>query len=269
MIDLSYFIDDFLGRAWLAGIMLAALCGPFGCLVIWRRLSYFTETLAHASLSGVAIGLVFSIYPIWMMIGASLITAFLLDRWQHKLSLATDNILGLFAPLGMAVGILLLNLFRQQIRVDIMAILLGDILAVNPLELAEIALVSLVALGLLCWRWRPIFAAIVNHELAEVEGLPVKRDQLLYTSLLAIIVALAVKLVGILLVTSLLIMPALAARYLTKTPESMAIVASIAGMIAVTLGLAASLWLNLPSGPTIVVVSFLLFLGAAGPKLIK
>ena len=251
-------LDDFLVRALLAGIGLALVTGPAGCFVVWRHLAYFGETIAHSALLGVVLALVLRIDLVIGIFASACTVALLMFSLQRRGTLPADTILGLLAHGGMAVGLVTLAFF-PNIRVDLQALLFGDILAVSRTDVAVIwgggALV-LVVLGRI---WRPLLAATVNVDLATVAGLHPDRTRLVFGLLTAAVIAVAIKIVGILLIVALLVIPPATARRFASSPEQMAVAAALAGVISIAGGLFASARLDTPSGPSIVVAALLLF----------
>lgn len=242
---------EFLWLALLAGIVVALGAGPLGTLVVWQRLAYFGDTLAHSALLGVALGLLLMIDPWWTVLGGSLLLALLLALLQRNPHLSADSVLGILSHGSLALGLLTLSL-TDGVRVDLNSYLFGDLLAVGRGDLALIAAVTGTVL-LLLWRyWDSLLAVTVHTELAAAEGLAVMRLRLLQQLLLAALVAVAMKVVGVLLVTALLIIPANSARPWARGPEQMALLAALAGALAVIAGLALSLWLDTPTGASIV-----------------
>ncbi len=254
-------LDDFFIRALLAGIGLAVLAGPLGCLIVWRRMAYFGDTMAHAALLGVALGFLLEIN---LTLGVFLVAtgvALSLLLLQREDALSTDALLGILSHSTLALGLVLLALMHW-VRIDLMAYLFGDILSVSRADLAVVAGVLVLVLALLAWFWRSLLAATVDEDLARAEGMAPKRARVLLMLVLAMVIAIAMKIVGILLITSLLIIPAATARRFAASPEQMAVMASIAGMLGVAAGLFGSLRFDTPSGPSIVVAALLLFLAS-------
>lgn len=252
-------LDDFLVRALLAGVGVALVAGPLGCLVVWRRMAYLGDSLAHSALLGVAIGVLLDIQTTLAIVLAGVAFAVLLVGLQQQRQLATDTLLGLLAHSGLAIGLVALS-FAEGLRVDLMGYLFGDVLAVRPLDLAWIWGGGALLLAGLAALWRPLLLATIQEEMARAEGLPVLALRFALTLLLALTVALAMKVVGILLITSLLIVPAAAARPLARSPAGMALIAAGLGSLAVAAGLCGSWYADTPSGPSIVVAALLLFL---------
>lgn len=256
---------DFLLNALLAGLALALVAGPLGSFVVWRRMAYFGETLSHAALLGVALGLWLAISPTLAVIAGCLLLALALLALQGRQTLATDTLLGILAPTTLALGLVTMSLL--EVRVDLMAYLFGDLLAISRDDLYWVLGGSALVLLALIPLWRPLLAITVHEELARVEGLPVAGLRLALMLLIALVIALAMKIVGVLLITSLLIIPAAAAQRHARTPEQMAIGASLIGLLAVSAGLALSWFQDTPAGPSIVVSAAVLFLlGFALPR---
>ncbi|MEX2449486.1 MAG: iron chelate uptake ABC transporter family permease subunit [Rhodospirillales bacterium] len=260
-------MDDFLVRALVAGVGVALVAGPVGCFIVWRRMAYFGATLAHAALLGVALGFLFevslTIGIIVVCVGISLLLAAL----QYQRRLATDTLLGILAHGALAAGLVVLA-FMKSLRVDLMAYLFGDILAVDTLDIVWIYAGGIGCLIALACIWSRLLSMTVHEDLAKVEGVNVTLIRLIYMLLIAVVVAVGMKIVGMLLIISMLIIPAAVARRFAATPEQMAALASLIGIVAVGLGLFSSLRWDTPAGPTIVVVATLLFfLSLAVPAL--
>lgn len=251
--------DDFFLRAILAGVGLALTTGPLGCFVIWRRMAYFGDTMAHSALLGVALSLLFSLNLMVSVFVVAAVVSLLLLVLQKRQALSADALLGILSHSTLAIGLVLVA-FMSWVRIDLIAFLFGDILAVTMTDIAVIWGGGAVVLVLIARLWRPLLAATVNAELAEAEGLHPERARLAFMLLMALVIAIAMKIVGIMLITSLLIIPAAAARRFSGTPEVMAIFASLIGAVAVVLGLFGSLTYDTPSGPSIVVAALILFL---------
>lgn len=251
-------MDDFLWRALAAGLGLALISGPLGVFVVWLRMAYFGDTLAHSALLGIALGLLFEIDLQFSVLLLALFIAVALLGLQQRSALATDTLLGILAHGALAIGLVAIS-FRDDVRVDLLAYLFGDILAVSARDLLWIwggALLSLLALMQI---WRPLLNLSVHADLAAVDGVRVARIKLTFMLLVALVIAVAMKLVGVLLITALLIIPAACAQRFSRSPEQMALFATLTGVIAVVGGLAASLLLDTPAGPSIVTAATLLF----------
>lgn len=252
-------LGDFFSRALVAGIGLAAVTGPLGCFVVWRRMAYFGDTMAHSALLGVAISILLSINMTLGVFAVAALVAGALLLLQRQNTLSTDALLGILSHSSLAVGLVLVG-FLTQVRIDLMGFLFGDILAVSMEDIFIIYGGGIAILAILALNWRPLLAATVSPELAEAEGLKPEVSRVLLMLLMASVIAIAMKLVGVLLITSLLIIPAATARRLSATPEIMALVAAVLGAASVVAGLYGSLTWDTASGPSIVVAALLIFL---------
>jgi zinc transport system permease protein len=252
-------MDDFLIRALAAGCGIAVLAGPLGSFVVWRRMAYFGDTLSHSALLGVTLGFLLGVNPMIGVMVVCVALALALVGLQRRRTLAADTVLGILSHGSLSLGLVALA-FLETLRVDLMAYLFGDILSVTANDLVWIYSGGAVALTGLALLWRRLLAVTVDEDLARVEGMPVDALRLAFMLLIALVIAIAMKIVGILLITSLLIIPAAAARRFTRTPESMAALASVFGVVAVIAGLLASLTWDLPGGPSVVVAAASLFL---------
>jgi len=251
-------IDDFLIRALLAGFGIALVAGPLGCFVVWRRMAYFGDTMSHCGLLGVAIGLFAGINLILGVFIACVAVAFLLVFLQQARGLATDTLLGILAHSALSLGLVVIS-FMPNVRVDLMSYLFGDILAVSMMDLFLIYATAAASMLCIFYIWNKLLALSVHAGLAAAEGIATKSLHIVFMLLIAGLIAAAMKVVGILLITSLLIIPAASARPFARSPEAMAVISVLAGCLGVALGLLASLELDTPSGPSIVVACASLF----------
>lgn len=251
-------LDSFVLRAALAGIAVAVAAAPIGCFVVWRRMAYFGDATAHAAILGVAGSLAFgqSIFAGTLVV--SVLMAYLVSSLSWR-GYAMDTLLGVLAHSALAFGLVAVS-FVPGVRVDLNAYLFGDILAVDAMDLAIMWAGAVVVSTLIAWRWSALLLSTLNAELAHASGIDPRREQLVLTLSLAIVVVVAIKVVGALLITALLIIPAAASRPLSPTPERMAVYAVLAGVLSILSGLTASWYLDTPTGPTIVCVGAVMFL---------
>lgn len=247
-------LDDFFVRALIGGIGVALIAGPLGCFIVWRRLAYFGDTLSHSALLGVAIALLFELNITLAVFFISIIVSFLLLFLQRKAALTSDALLGLLAHSTLAIGLVVLA-FMTWVRVDLMGFLFGDILAITVEDLVLIWVGGFFALATLGFIWRSLFAATVSHDLALAEGVKTKLMNIIFMIVIAAVIAVSLKLVGVLLITALLIIPAASARRFSNSPELMAAISGFIGVLAVVLGLNGSLTWDTPAGPSIVVAA--------------
>jgi len=256
-------MDDFLLRALLAGLMIALIAGPLGVFILWRRMAYFGDTLSHSAILGVALGLLLSInLKIGILLSTVIVAGILIysqsNSLKHK-KLASDTLLGIISHSALSLGLVLIS-FVEGVRIDIESWLFGDILTVSWNDLAFITTGVVIVIAVLLMIWKSLLSLTVHEELALVEGVNVSLISAIYTLLIAVLVAIAMKIVGALLITALLIIPAASARQFSRTPEQMALISIGIGMLAVVLGLSASFLSDTPAGPSIVVSATILFL---------
>lgn len=252
--------DDFLTRALFAGLAVALATGPLGCFVVWRRMAYFGDATAHAAILGVALALGFQISIFVGTILVALIMAMVVSVLAGR-GWAMDTTLGVLAHSALAFGLVAVS-FLPAVRVDLTAYLFGDILAVSRVDLAVIACGSALVLALILWRWSALLTATLSEDLAHASGINPGHERMVLTLALAVVVAVALKIVGALLIAALLIIPAAAARNLARSPEQMGIAAIAIGGVSVWGGLQMSLLQDTPSGPSIVVVAALFFVAS-------
>ncbi|MBO23433.1 MAG: hypothetical protein CMM26_13820 [Rhodospirillaceae bacterium] len=257
-------LDDFFIRALVAGVGVALVAGPLGCFIVWRRLAYFGDTLSHSALLGVALALIVQVNITVAVFVVSAIIALSLLSLQRRSSLSSDSLLGLLAHASLALGLVVLA-FLPTVRVDLLSFLFGDILAVSVTDLVVIYVGGATVTLVLVFIWRALFAATVSFDVAEAEGMRPDRANVVFILLMATVIAISMKIVGVLLITALLIIPAATARRMARGPEAMALIAVVIGVVSVIAGLFASLEWDTPSGPTIVVAALILFLLALLP----
>lgn len=250
---------EFLLPALIAGIGIALLAGPLGSFVVWRKMAYFGDTLSHASLLGIALGFLFNINLNLALIICCLSLAVILVSLQKQKYVATDTLLGILAHSALSLGLVAVS-FLDHVRIDLMSYLFGDLLAVTTQDLLWIYGGGIVVLAMLVVLWRPLLSMTINEELAQVEGVNVELMRLLLMLMIGLVIAVAMKFVGALIITSLLIIPAATARRFARSPEAMAAIASGLGTVAVILGLAMSWHYDTPAGPSVVVAAAGLFM---------
>jgi len=253
--------DEFLVRIFLAGVGVAIMAAPLGCFVLWRRMVYFGDTISHAALLGVALALALGLPVVLGVLICALVIAAVILSAENRVH-HTDTLLGVAAHSALALGLVAVSL-QSGVRVDLMSYLIGDILAVTWQDVALIGGGLVLCLGVVIWRWRPLLISSLDRDMALAHGENPAREGLLFTLALAVLVAVAIKVVGALLITALLIIPAATARLGSATPERMAFLAAITGALAALLGIGASFRFDTPTGPSIVVVALVLLLTAS------
>jgi len=260
--------EPFLLRALIAGLGLALVAAPLGCFVVWRRMAYFGEAVAQAGLTGIALGLALSLNLTASTLIVTVAASGLLILLARQQIVPFDALLGLLAHAALAIGVIAASLARGP-QLDLTAFLFGDVFAIGSADLYAIYCGGALVLVGLAAIWRPLLALCVHEELAAAEGQrtePIKRA---FVLLLAVAVAMAIKVVGVLLAIAFLIMPAAAARPLSESPEQMALFAAIFAMLGVAVGLFVSVSCDTPGGPSIVVALALIFAAAIFPKVAR
>lgn len=252
-------MPDFLIYALIGGLGIAAITGPLGAFVVWRRMAYFGDTLAHSALLGISFGILFEINLNLAVVLCCVLIALILVSMQRQRFIAMDTLLGIMAHSSLSLGLVCIS-FLPDVRIDLMSYLFGDLLAISFQDLIWIYAGGVFVICLLTYFWSSLLAFTINEELAQIEGVPVQWMRLLLMLLIGIVIAVAMKIVGILLITSLMIIPAATARKIATTPEQMAIFGSLIGGLAVVLGLLCSYQWDTPAGPSVVVSAALLFL---------
>jgi zinc transport system permease protein len=250
-------LDNFLILAALAGLGVAIAAAPLGCFVVWRRMAYFGDATAHASILGVALALTFSTSVFAGVLVVSLIMAITVSTLSGR-GYAMDTLLGVLAHSALAFGLVAVSLL-QGVRIDLMAYLFGDILAVGTTDLVVIWGGAVLVLALVAWRWSALLTATLNPDLAYASGIDPKREQWVLTVALTLVVAVAIKVVGVLLIAAMLIIPAAAARPFASTPERMALIARLIEALSALGGLQLSYRFDTPTGPTIVCLAAVMF----------
>jgi zinc transport system permease protein len=251
-------MPDFLLYALLAGLGVALVAGPLGCFVVWRRMAYFGDTLAHSALLGVSIGVLLGINISITVTAIPMLIALGLVYLEQRGILSLDTLLGILSHSALATGLVLISLL-PDVRIDLMSLLFGDLLSVTKNDLWVIYTVAGTVIALLLWLWKPLINITVHEELASVEGVKTSVVRTALMLITALVIAIAMKIVGVLLITALLIIPAATARRVSSTPEQMAVMASLIAMLTVMMGLAMSYYSDTQAGPSVVVCAALLF----------
>ena len=257
---------EFLLPSLFAGLGIACIAGPLGSFVVWRRMAYFGDTLAHASLMGLALGFLLDINLYLALTICCLALAVILVTLQKQRLVATDTLLGILAHSALSLGLVSVS-FLDDVRIDLMSYLFGDLLAVTPDDLIYIYLGAAVIGFVMLIFWRSLLSTTVNEELAAVEGHNTDLMRLILMLMVGLVIAIGMKFVGALIMTSLLIIPAATARRFANTPEQMAILASALGSLSVILGLALSWHFDTPAGPSVVLSAAALFLLSQAKKI--
>lgn len=259
MFELLLNPPSFLLYALAGGLLLSLIAAPLGVFMVWQKQSYFGATLAHSALLGVSFGLLMELNLTLAVILSSFLIAISIHFMEEKTRLSSDTLLGILAHSTLALGLVLLSI-QGNIQVDVMSYLFGDLLSITLFDLGFVILLGVLVIGFFHRHWQDMINLTLNPALAQIEGIAVKRVQLYYTLLLALMIAIAMKMVGVLLITSLLIIPAASARKFSHTPEQMLGYSALFGFLSVLLGLVSSFVFDIPTGPSIVLIATLIFL---------
>lgn len=250
---------DILFPAWLAGVCLAFITAPLGAFVIWRKMAYFGDTLSHSALLGVALGIFLQLDPYFAVMAMTIVLALLLVWLEQKTNYSVDTVLGIIAHTSLSLGVITISLL-DNVRVDLMSYLFGDLLAINYKDVIFISIGVVVISLVLKVFWKDLLSITISPELAQIEGRNVARLRLILMILTALTIALSMKFVGALIITSLLIIPSATARRFAKNPEQMVYIAVLFSILSVTGGLLLSGWKDTPAGPSVVICAGGLFL---------
>lgn len=250
-------LEPFFLRALAAAIAVAIIAAPLGALVVWNRMAYFGETVAQASLLGVALGLALSVNLTLSVMAVALVVAGLLLLLSRQKAVPLDSLLGLTHHGTLALGVIATAMLKGP-SVDLMGYLFGDIFAVTDQDLVWIVAGGALVLSAIAWLWNSLLRLAVHDELAAAEGIRSERVRGLFMALLAVAIALAIKVVGILLAIAFLIVPVVAARPLASNPERMVLLTALISVTSVLLGLGLSANYDVPGGPAIVLVMALI-----------
>lgn len=246
-------MEPFLVRALAAGIGLAVIAAPLGCFLVWQRMAFFGETVAQAGLIGVALALAFNLDMTASVLAVSMAVGGLLVLLSRQRVVPVDTLLSLLAHGSLALGVLVTALVKGR-SIDLMGYLFGDIFSVTREDLAWLTGIGLVVIATLTRYWQPLLSMAVHEELAAAEGVNRERVRAIFVLLLALVIAIAMKMIGILLTVAFLIIPAAAARPISSTPEQMVVRAGLIAVGGVIAGLGLSFTLDTPGGASIVVV---------------
>ena len=250
--------DSFTVRAALAGLGVAVAAAPLGCFVVWRRLAYFGDATAHAAILGVALALALNISVFVGVLLVALVMAIIVSNLNSH-GHAMDTLLGVMAHSALAFGLVAVS-FLSGARIDLMAYLFGDILAVGKTDLLVIWGGAALVLALIAWRWNALLTSTLSPDLAHSAGFDPNRERLILTVALAVVIAVSIQVVGVLLIGSMLLIPAATAHKFSATPEQMAVRATLVACLATVLGLYFAFAADTPAGPTIVSAAAFLFI---------
>ena len=256
---MTEWLDDFLLRSLLAGLIMVAIAAPMGCLMVWQRLAFLSDTLGHAAVLGVGLGLILQLQPIFGVLGVALLIVFSLSRVSSFNTALSETTLAIISHTGLAGGIILVGLLPSS-RVNLEAVLFGDLLATTPADLLRLLITTAILIALLIHHWRAFVAVSVSREIAQAEGIEVRKVQFLMYILIALLVAVMMKVMGVLLIAAMLVIPTSSARLLSRSPEQMVVISALYGLGALAGGITGSFHFDWQTGPAIVVSATALLL---------
>jgi len=256
---MTEWLDDFLVRSILAGLIMVVIAAPMGCLMVWQRLAFLSDTLGHAAVMGVGLGLLLEVTPVFGVLAVALLIVFSLNRVNSFNSALSETTLAIISHTGLAGGIILVGLLPAQ-SVNLEAILFGDLLATTRADLTRLLITTVVLLLLLLHHWRSFVAVSVSREIAQAEGIEVRKVQFLMYIMIALLVAVMMKVMGVLLIAAMLVIPTTSARLFSRSPEQMVAVSALYGLGALAGGIGSSFQFDWQTGPAIVVSATMLLL---------
>ena len=256
---MTEWLDDFMVRAVVAGLIMVTIAAPMGCLMVWQRLAFLSDTLGHAAVMGVGLGLLLQVQPIFGVVAVALVIVFSLSRVTSFNTALSETTLAIISHTGLAGGIILVGLLPAN-TVNLEAILFGDLLATTTTDLVTLFVTTLLLLFVLLHHWRGFVAVSVSREMAQAEGIEVRRVQFLMYIMIALLVAVMMKVMGVLLIAAMLAIPTTSARLLSRSPEQMVLVSALYGLGALVGGITGSFHFDWQTGPAIVVSATALLL---------
>jgi zinc transport system permease protein len=260
---MTEWLDDFLVRSVIAGLIMVTIAAPMGCLMVWQRLAFLSDTLGHAAVMGVGLGLMLEVNPIFGVLAVALLIVFALSRVTRFDTALSETTLAIISHTGLAGGIILVGLLPAQ-SVNLEAILFGDLLATTTADLVRLLVTTVLLLLVLRHYWRSFVAVSVSREIAQAEGIEVRKIQLLMYIMIALLVAVMMKVMGVLLIAAMLVIPTSAARLFSRSPEQMVLISGLYGLGALAGGITTSFQFDWQTGPAIVVSATVLLLITLG-----
>ena len=252
-------IDEFIINAIFCGIGIALISGLMGCFVVWKKMAYFGDSLGHSAVFGVGIGILLGANQDLAIIFTVISFAILFTYLQNKDFFSSDVILGILAHGALSIGIILLSISNNA-NFNLHALLFGDILAASEKQIYIIFVAAALIYCLIGYNWQALILNTISRDLAKSQNISNFKMDLLLTTIMALVVAISIKIIGALLITSMLIIPPSSAKRLVNNPKSMAVISTLIALLAVICGIALSYYFDIPSGPAIIMISFIIFI---------
>ena len=253
------FTYGFIQRAMLTGLFVGTACAVLGVFLVLRRYALIGHGLTHVAFGGVAVGLLFGGQPFWAALAVTLLSSFGILKLQERVKVYADVAIGIVSAVGMAVGVVIASI-AGGFNVDLMSYLFGSILTIGKTEFVVSAVISSIVIVFILLFYHDLFAMTFDEEAARAMGIRVDRYNYFFAAVSAFVVVVGMRVVGLLLVAALMILPATTSLQLSRTFRGSLIIAALAAILSVVAGIVISFWLDLPSGGTIVLVNFALFL---------
>ena len=260
---MTEWLDDFMVRSVIAGLIMVTIASPMGCLMVWQRLAFLGDTLGHAAVMGVGLGLLLEVNPLFGVLAVALLIVFSLNRVNSFDTALSETTLAIISHTGLAGGIILVGLLPAQ-SVNLEGILFGDLLATTTSDLTRLLVTTVLLLLVLLHHWRSFVAVSVSREIAQAEGIEVRKVQFLMYIMIALLVAVMMKVMGVLLIAAMLVIPTTSARLFSRSPEQMVVLSGLYGLGALTGGITTSFQFDWQTGPAIVVSAAVLLLITLG-----
>ncbi len=255
---IEFMTYDFIQYSLIVGAIIGLVSGFFGVFVVQRQMSFLGTGLAHSAFGGVALGLLLGIEPLWIALPFTIIVAILIPAIRDRTKLASDTSIGIMFALSMALGILFLS-FKEDYSTDAFNYLFGSILAINITDIFLGIFLMIITILSMFSFWSKWAYATFDIELAESDKLNVKRDNYILSILIALTVVISIKLIGIVLISAFLVIPAAASRLVSDTFYKMTVFSIIYGVFSALIGLILSYYWDIPSGAAIIIVQTIIF----------
>ncbi len=256
---LDFLSHGFVQRALIAGSFIAVLCSTLGVFLVLRRLSLIGDGLAHVTFGSVAVGLLLRVYPVWVAAPLVMLSSLGIMKLTDKARMYGDAAIAIVSSLGISGGILLASV-AGGFNVDLFSYLFGNILAISCAEVISSIALSVILIGMLVFFYHDMLSVALDEESARATGVKVKAMNTILVLLTALTVVLAMRVVGVMLISALLVLPAVTALQLAKGFRATMIIAGLIGVVSVVLGIFVSFLADLPTGATIVILNFIVFL---------
>lgn len=256
---LSFWHYEFIQRAYLAGSLIGLLSAVLGLFLVLRQLSLIGDGLSHVSFGAIALAIFFGFYPFYLAVPIVIIASFFILKLSNKSKMYGDAAIGVVSAVGIAGGVILASL-SNGFNVDLFSYLFGNILAISASELYLSLGLSIFVLLVIIFFYNDLLSSTFDETYAKISGIKTARLNFLLISLTAITVVLAIKMVGIMLISALLILPAVSALQVAKSFKIAILIASAVSILSVLLGVSLSFLANLPAGATIILVNFVIFI---------